>query len=82
MTHRQHALGSPFALAATAADVLAGLDLTGRNAIVTGGHAGIGLEVTRALSGAGASVTLGARDPARAPRRWKAWAGSRLIDWI
>lgn len=66
MTHKQHPLGTPFPPAATADEVLAGIDLTGRNAIVTGGHAGIGLEVTRALSRAGASVTVGARDPNRA----------------
>ena len=66
MTHKQHPLGSPFTPASTADDVLAGIDLTGRNAIVTGGHAGIGLEVTRALRRAGASVTVGARDPNRA----------------
>lgn len=66
MSHRQHPLVTPFGPAATADDVLAGLDLTDRNVIVTGGHAGIGLEVTRALARAGASVTVGARDPARA----------------
>ncbi|WP_029624099.1 SDR family NAD(P)-dependent oxidoreductase [Sphingomonas sp. PAMC 26617] len=66
MTDRQHPLETPFPPASTADDVLAGMDLTGRNAIVTGGHAGIGLEVTRALSRAGASVTVGARDPDRA----------------
>lgn len=42
--------------------MLAGLDLTDRHAIVTGGHSGIGLEVTRALAKAGASVSVGARD--------------------
>ena len=66
MTHKQHPLGTPFLPASTADEVLAGVDLTGKNAIVTGGHAGIGLEVTRALSRAGASVTVGARDPNRA----------------
>ena len=66
MTHRQHPLGTPFTAASTADEVLAGLDLSGRNAVVTGGHAGIGLEVTRALSRAGASVTVGARNPAAA----------------
>lgn len=63
MTHRQHPIGSPFTPASTAEDVLAGIDLTGRNAIVTGGHAGIGLDVTRALAKAGAAVTVGARNP-------------------
>ncbi len=66
MTHKQHPIGSPFTAASTADEVLAGIDLTGRNAVVTGGHAGIGLEVTRALARAGASVTVGARDPDRA----------------
>ncbi len=66
MTHKQHPIGTGFSAAATADDVLAGLDLTGRNIIITAGHSGIGLEATRALSKAGASVTVGARDPARA----------------
>ena len=66
MKHKQYPLGVPFTPASTADEVLAGIDLSGRNAIVTGGHAGIGLEVTRALSRAGASVTVGARDPNRA----------------
>ncbi len=62
MTDKQYPLGTPFTPASTADEVLAGIDLTGRNAIVTGGHAGIGSEVTRALSKAGASVTVGARN--------------------
>lgn len=66
MTHEQHPIGSGFTAAATADDVLSGIDLRGKNVIVTGGHAGIGREVTRALSKAGASVTVGARDPERA----------------
>ena len=66
MTHKQHPLGTPFTPASTADDVLDGVDLTNRHAIVTGGHAGIGLEVTRALAKAGASVLVGARDPERA----------------
>lgn len=66
MTHKQHPLGTPFSPASTADDVLAGINLAGKNAIVTGGHSGIGLEVTRALAKAGASVMVGARDPDRA----------------
>jgi NAD(P)-dependent dehydrogenase (short-subunit alcohol dehydrogenase family) len=46
----------------TAADVVAGLDLTGRRAIVTGGASGIGLETARALVHAGAEVTLAVRN--------------------
>lgn len=66
MTHRQHPLGTGFTAASTVDDVLAGIDLTDRNVVVTGGHSGLGLVTTRALSGAGASVTVGARDPDRA----------------
>ena len=66
MTHKQHPIGSGFTAASTADEVLADIDLAGRNAIVTGGHAGIGLEVTRALAKAGASVTVAARNPDRA----------------
>ncbi len=63
MTHKQHPIGTGFTAASTADDVLAGIDLSGRNAVVTGGHAGLGLEATRALATAGASVTVGSRDP-------------------
>lgn len=68
MTHKQYPVGSGFNAAATADDVLVGIDLTGKNVIVTGGHTGLGLETTRALAKAGASVTVAARDPARAAR--------------
>jgi NAD(P)-dependent dehydrogenase (short-subunit alcohol dehydrogenase family) len=66
MTHKQHPIGSGFTAASTADEVLAGIDLSGTNAVVTGGHAGLGLETTRALSKAGASVTVGTRNPDRA----------------
>ena len=66
MTHQQHPIGTGFAAASTVDDVIAGIDLTGKNAIVTGGHSGLGLVVTRALAKAGASVTIGSRDPGRA----------------
>jgi NAD(P)-dependent dehydrogenase (short-subunit alcohol dehydrogenase family) len=66
MTHKQHPIGSGFTAASTADEVLQGIDLSGTNVVVTGGHAGLGLETTRALSKAGASVTVGARNPDRA----------------
>jgi NAD(P)-dependent dehydrogenase (short-subunit alcohol dehydrogenase family) len=64
--HHQHPLGPGFSAASTAADVLKGIDLTGRNVIITGGHSGIGRETTRALGDAGASVLVGVRYPDRA----------------
>jgi len=42
--------------------VLAGVDLTGRRAVVTGASSGIGVETVHALAGAGAEVTLAVRD--------------------
>lgn len=52
-----------FDLDSTASDVLSGIDLTGKLAVVTGGYSGLGLATTRALAGAGASVIVGARRP-------------------
>ena len=66
MTSRQHPIDTPFSAASTASEVLEGVDLTGREAIVTGGHGRLGREVTRVLGAAGASVTVAARDTARA----------------
>jgi len=53
---------TPFGFESTAAEVIAGIDLSGRRAIVTGGSSGIGVETARALAGAGAEVTLAVRD--------------------
>ncbi|GAA1650840.1 SDR family NAD(P)-dependent oxidoreductase [Actinoplanes couchii] len=66
MIDDQHPIGSGFTAASTTDDVLAGVDLTGREVIVTGGHGRLGREVTRSLAAAGASVTVAARDPQRA----------------
>ena len=52
---------TPFGFESTAAEVLAGVDLDGRRAIVTGASSGIGIETARALAGAGAEVTLAVR---------------------
>src|SRR4051812_22590066 len=52
----------------TAAEVVDGLDLTGKRMIVTGAASGIGVETARALAGAGAEVTLAVRDTAAGDR--------------
>ncbi|MER6183635.1 SDR family NAD(P)-dependent oxidoreductase [Streptomyces sp. NPDC001652] len=64
MSTAQHKIGSGFDARSTADDVLAGLDLTGKLAVVTGGYSGLGLETTRALTKAGARVVVPARRPA------------------
>ncbi len=53
---------TPFGWATTAREVLDGVDLSGRRIVVTGGASGIGVETVRALTGAGAEVTIAARD--------------------
>jgi len=66
MTTPQRPIGSGFGYRSTAAEVLEGIDLGGRLAIVTGGYSGLGLETVRALSGAGAEVLVPARRPEHA----------------
>ena len=63
MTTPQHKINSGFGARSTAAEVLEGIDLGGKLAIVTGGYSGIGLETTRALAAAGARVVVPARRP-------------------
>ncbi len=64
----QKPIGSPFGAASTALNVVEGLDLTGKTAIVTGGYSGLGVETTRALASAGAHVIVPARDRGKAVR--------------
>jgi NAD(P)-dependent dehydrogenase (short-subunit alcohol dehydrogenase family) len=59
----QQPLGSPFSASTTVDDVMAGLDLSGMTAVVTGGYSGLGLETTRGLAAAGAHVIVPARRP-------------------
>jgi NAD(P)-dependent dehydrogenase (short-subunit alcohol dehydrogenase family) len=62
MPSLQTPIHTGFSAATTAQDVLAGIDLTGKTAIVTGGYSGIGTETARALRAAGARVIVPARD--------------------
>lgn len=66
MANAQARIGSGFGADTTTDEVLAGHDLTGKLAVVTGGHSGLGLETTRALARAGAHVIVPARRPAAA----------------
>jgi len=66
MITEQKPLISGFGPRTTAEEALAGHDLRGKIAIVTGGHAGLGLETTRVLSNGGAAVVIGSRDPQKA----------------
>ncbi len=59
----QKPIGSGFGAKTPAADVVQGMDLSGKNVVVTGGYSGIGIEEVRALAGVGAHVTVPARRP-------------------
>lgn len=67
----QKPIGSGFNAKSTATDVIKGIDLTGKIAIVTGGNTGIGLETTKTLSLAGATVIVPARDIEKAKQNLK-----------
>lgn len=58
----QKPIVSGFNATSTTNDVIKGIDLTGKIAIVTGGGTGIGLETVKTLSKAGATVIVPARD--------------------
>ena len=66
MTSKQALLLSGFGPKSTATEVLGTRRLDGVLAIVTGGYAGVGLETTRVLSSAGATVIVPARTPDKA----------------
>jgi len=66
MHNHQSPLHSGFGPTSTAKDVTKGIDLSGKIAIVTGGYSGLGLETTRSLASAGATVIVPARTPAKA----------------
>ncbi len=66
MSTEQKPIGSGYGASTSADEVIAGIDLTGRVAIVTGGYSGLGLETVRVLARAGATVIVPARTPDKA----------------
>jgi NAD(P)-dependent dehydrogenase (short-subunit alcohol dehydrogenase family) len=61
-------IASSFGAQSTAAEVIDGIDLFGKRAIITGGSSGIGIETARALAAANAEVTLSVRSVAAGQR--------------
>lgn len=49
--------------ASTVDDVIAGIDLTGKTAVITGASGGLGLQTAATLAAAGAQVVAAVRDP-------------------
>lgn len=64
----QKATGSGFGAKSTSKEIINGIDLSGKIAIVTGGNTGIGLETVKTLAEAGATVIVPARDLEKAKR--------------
>ncbi|MBT0769847.1 SDR family NAD(P)-dependent oxidoreductase [Kineosporia sp. J2-2] len=75
----QKKIGSGFGATTSTGDVLAGIDLTGRLAIVTGGYSGVGLATTLALAGAGARVVVPARRPETAGKELEGVDGVEVV---
>lgn len=57
---------SGFHMRSTGDEVLAGIDLAGRTAVVTGGYSGIGLETVRSLAKSGVRCVVPVRSPEKA----------------
>jgi len=74
----QKPIGSGFNATSTATEVINGIDLTGKIAIVTGGNTGIGLETTNVLAAAGATVIVPARDIEKAKKNLQGVANVEL----
>ena len=76
----QRPIKSGFNARSTASEVIKGIDLSGKVAIVTGGNAGIGLETTKVLAAAGATVIVAARDIAKAHRNLQGIANVEIVS--
>jgi NAD(P)-dependent dehydrogenase (short-subunit alcohol dehydrogenase family) len=74
----QHPTGSGYNAKSTATEVIAGMELTGKTAIVTGGNTGIGLETVRVLAAAGATVIVPARDLGKAKKNLEGIPGVEI----
>jgi NAD(P)-dependent dehydrogenase (short-subunit alcohol dehydrogenase family) len=74
----QKPIESGFNATSTTNDVIKGINLTGKVAIVTGGNAGIGLETTKVLAAAGATVIVPARDTEKAKKNLQGIANVEL----
>lgn len=79
MIARQQPLATAFGYRTTAAEVIAGHDLAGKRAIVTGGYSGLGLETVKALADAGVEVIAPARRVEAATTALEGIAGVQVM---
>lgn len=81
MTQRvQQKINSGFHAKSEPSQVLSGVELAGKVAVVTGGYSGIGLETTRALLDCGAKVYVPVRTPAKASENLAGLSGDLVVD--
>lgn len=78
MTARQQPIDTAFGYRTTAAEVINGIDLAGKTAVVTGGYSGLGLETVKALTAAGVTVIVPARRPEKAAEALAGVEGVRV----
>lgn len=76
----QQPIDSGFNATSTTSDVIKGIDLTGKIAIVTGGNTGIGLETVKTLSQAGATIIVPARNVEKAKENLKGIANVEIEE--
>lgn len=76
----QAPIGSGFTATSTASEVMQGISLAGKVAIVTGGYTGLGLETTKTLAAAGATVLVPARNLAKAQENLAGIANVELAE--
>ncbi|MDF2934168.1 MAG: oxidoreductase [Chryseobacterium sp.] len=76
----QHPIDSDFNAKSTSAEVIKGIDLTGKTAVVTGGNTGIGLETVKTLAKAGATVIVPARDIEKAQKNLQGIANVEIVE--
>ncbi|HQR04487.1 MAG: SDR family NAD(P)-dependent oxidoreductase [Proteobacteria bacterium] len=82
MAKTESRICSPFSARSTAADIVSGHDLAGRNAIVTGASSGIGIETVRALADAGARVVLAVRDTTAGEAVARSIGGDTSVEFL
>ncbi|HEY4123020.1 MAG TPA: oxidoreductase [Rhizomicrobium sp.] len=83
MPLQQKPVASPFNTRTQAEEVIKGVDLRGKTAIVTGGSSGVGVETVRALATAGARIVLPVRSRAAAEKvasELRASTGNNAIE--
>ncbi|MBC9933096.1 SDR family NAD(P)-dependent oxidoreductase [Chitinophaga qingshengii] len=76
----QHPINTGYNAQSTTTDVIKGIDLSGKIAIVTGGNTGIGLETAKTIASAGAIVIVPARNVEKAEKNLEGIANIEIEE--